>query len=366
MKFQASRSQFASAANDVARILVTKPPTPILNAVLVEAAEGEVTVTGYDFETCMRATLPAEVGEPGVALVPGRPLAAFLAAMPGGTVTIEESGRFQLSAPKVRYGLSSLAAEDYPALPATPPVIGTVDAVDLARTVARAAVAARPVAGAAWSELVRLVAEPDGLTIMATDRYTISRSTAEWQAGGPPEPLTFEVRARTLSDALRGMSGEVSLCVDDTGVALLSAERTVIARRSDVGYADVQRVLGTLSEPTVRMQVYAGELAESMVRAAKVTDQAVQLHCTSDGITITAADQSNTDLIGDVDVAGFDGPPLDVWVNALYLADALKTFGPAVVDVAFATSIKPMVITDPDRPGDVQLVMPQRAPGGAS
>lgn len=365
MKFRAPRAELASAAADAARAVPPRPPVPTLNTLLVEATEdGEVTITGFDFDTCIRATCGADVEEPGRVLVPGRPFPAFLAAMPSGEVTVtEEAARVALSMPKVRYRLATLDPFDYPALPPVPEAVGSIDAAEFVRAVGRVAACARPLDGLSWAGSLRLAAGPDGLELFATDRFTVGHAWAPWLAGGPAEPVTAELPAKTLTDALRGMSGEVTLGIDAGGVAVLGAERTTITRRSDIEYPDCRRVLDGIPPAVARLRVRADELAGAMTRAGKVLaggPGSIRLHVTDESISYEVTSESESELVGELDHLGVEGTVPDLHVNAVFLADSLKAFGPEVVELAVYDPKRAVLVTAPTVPGLRHIFMPVR------
>lgn len=369
MKFRATRADLASAVADAARALPSRPAMPTLNAVRVTASadDGEVEIVGFDFDVCVRATLPAVVIEGGVTLVRGRVFADSLAAMPHGEVSVEQvDARLEVKMPKVRYGLRTIAPEDYPALPATPPALGTFDVALLTAALARASVAARPVIGLAFTGAVHLAASPAGLVLSATDRYTVASVTVEWQDGGPEDPVEAVVSAKGLADALKGMTGEVTLCIDDGGIAVLGAERSMSSRKLEFEFPPCEAIIVRLAEPTTRLQVRADHLAEAMSRAARVVARnraPVRLAVSKDeGLTYDAASDDNDEVTGEVAVAELEGDPIVVGVNPVYLADALKAAGPDVVEIGFRGSKKPLTVTSPARPGDVHVVMPVSLP----
>lgn len=366
MKLRADRATLAAAAADAGRALPTRPTAPILNGVLIDAGDdGQVTLTGYDFDTCIRATITADVLDPGRVLVPGRRLADFLSALPNGAVELDESAaRLAIVMPRTRCGLATLLAEDYPSPPPLPALLGVVDAADLAHAVAKVAPAARPVEGLGWSQHLALQANADRLTLYATDRYTIGVSGAAWAAEGPAEPVEVTVDVRALTDGLRNTSGPVAVHADDTGIAFVAAGRTLISRRYDEDYPVALQVIARRPAPTATVDVNAADLADVMARAGKVigADRTpVQLDIGPEGIRYTAtAGDGGTD--GELDVEQFDGEPITVGVNPHYMRDALKAFGDAVVTIGLGPELKPLLLRSATSPDDVQVVMPIRPP----
>jgi DNA polymerase III subunit beta len=72
MKVRVGREVLAEAVGWVARGLPGRPTVPILAGMVVEAGDGQVTLSGFDYESSGRVSVPAEVADDGRFLVSGR------------------------------------------------------------------------------------------------------------------------------------------------------------------------------------------------------------------------------------------------------------------------------------------------------
>ena len=86
MKFRVERDVLADAVAWAARSLPVRPPVPVLAGLLIEAEDGLLSLSGFDYETSARATLDAEVADEGKALVTGRLLADICRSLPAKPV----------------------------------------------------------------------------------------------------------------------------------------------------------------------------------------------------------------------------------------------------------------------------------------
>jgi DNA polymerase-3 subunit beta len=367
VKFRADRADLSAAASDAARALPSKASIPVMSGALVEAREdGTVTVSGYDYDTYISATVAGEVMEPGRVLVPGRVLAAFLASMPDGPVElVDEGARLRLSGKGCRYGLATMDVEDYPALPSPPPVIGRADGAALARAVPRAAVSARVGDGKIWWHgVVHLETTPECLLLGASDGNSASRTSVEWDGEPPVEDFAGEISVRLLTDAVRGLAGPVGLCMDDAQIGLQSAGRTVLSRRIGEQYVNWRRVVESLPTPGTVVRVLRDELAGAMQRAHQVLGngtEPVRLRLGEGRLAYDLTSSGGNDLDGAIDVLHHDGDDLELGFAPQYLADAVKAAAGDVVELAIAGPTKVVVVRDPEASSsDLQLVMPKR------
>ncbi len=76
MKVRVERDVLADAVTWTARSLPARPPVPVLAGLLLQATEdGVLQLSAFDYEVSARVEVPADVSEPGEALVSGRLLA---------------------------------------------------------------------------------------------------------------------------------------------------------------------------------------------------------------------------------------------------------------------------------------------------
>lgn len=367
MRFRADRAVFAPAAADAARAVAPKSATPVMSMIKVEAfPEGRVDLTGFDYDTGVQASFDAAVSEPGIVLVPGRMLTRFVSDMPPGDIAVALEGtRLALAGKSVRYGMPTGHAADYPALPKTPPPVGTIDAVRLAEAVGNVSVCARDVPGLPWENLLQIIAGPDELELYATDRYTVGRSALPWS--GPADTITTEVRAKTLHDLVKNLSGDVTVHLDASTVTALSTQtRTVTLRQYDVEYPQCKKIMETLPEPVAHLTMNAETLSDAMTRAATVLGGYpghVQLHPTPDGLTYELHSEEESDVAGELEHLGLVGTPTnDLYVNPRWMVDALRAFGGGQVDLAWPTGFKALLVSSPDDEYTQHVVMPVRPP----
>ena len=83
MKFHVNRDVLSEAVSFAVKLLPQRTTQPILSGVLLEAGDGVLVLSSFDYEVSSRTEIPAEVDEPGVAHcepVPGHLLMGRLLA----------------------------------------------------------------------------------------------------------------------------------------------------------------------------------------------------------------------------------------------------------------------------------------------
>jgi DNA polymerase-3 subunit beta len=137
MKFRVEHDALADVVAWVARALPSRPVVPVLAGLRLEAGRRADAVL-LRLRPGGHGRVEADVAEPGTALVPGRLLAEITRSLPGQPAEFTADGDVvSLTCGSAEFALVSLPLADYPELPPTPPVAGTIDGGELAAAVAQ-------------------------------------------------------------------------------------------------------------------------------------------------------------------------------------------------------------------------------------
>jgi DNA polymerase-3 subunit beta len=206
MKIRVDRDVLAEALAWVARALPTRPVVPVLSGLRLDAGT-RLTLSCFDYEVSATAQIEAEVGEPGTVIVPGRLLAEITRSLPALAVEIvTDADAVNLTCGSAEFSLVALPADEYPELPAPPPLAGTVDGGVLGAAISQVVAAASR--DDTLPMLTGVCLDIDGatLTLAATDRYRLAVREMPWEPVQPGVRAVALVPARTLADAARAMT----------------------------------------------------------------------------------------------------------------------------------------------------------------
>ena len=341
MKFLVEHDTLADAVAWVARALPSRPVVPVLSGLRLDAGEG-LTLSCFDYELAATTRLPADVAEPGSALVPGRLLAEIVRSLPGQPAEFCSAGdEVTLTCGTAEFALVSLPTEEYPALPPAPPLAGTIDGGDLAAAVAQVLPAASRDDTLPMLTAVCLDIRGDVLTLAATDRYRLAVRDLRWAPASPGIRAIALVPGRTLADAARvmvpGVPVSLSFAVpaEDGGTAGRGDPRPVEGMISfDSGG---RRLTGRLiagefiryesrfpAEYGCRAEMPAASLIEAVRRVSLVADRATPVRLTfgSGAVAIEAQTEGRARAIEKV-VASFHGNEPVIAFNPHYLLDGI-------------------------------------------
>jgi DNA polymerase III subunit beta len=214
MKFRVDRDVLAEALAWVARALPTRPVVPVLSGLRLEAAGTSLTLSCFDYEVSATAQIEAEVGEPGTVIVPGRLLAEITRSLPASAAEVTtDADAVSLTCGSAEFTLIALPADEYPELPAPPPLAGTVDGGVLGAAIGQVVAAASRDDTLPMLTGVCLDINGATLTLAATDRYRLAVRETPWEPVQPGLRAAALVPARTLADAARAMTPGVPVSV---------------------------------------------------------------------------------------------------------------------------------------------------------
>lgn len=337
MEFRIDRGTLADAIAWAARSLPTRSPVPVLGGLLLDAREGRLRISGFDYETSARIDVGAEVTDSGTVLVLGRRLLDICRVLAEAPVSCSLDGsRFTVEGGGTRFGLSVLPRDEYPALPELPPLYGEVDAAAFAEAVGQVVVAAGKDESLPVLTGVQLRLDGKELTLAATDRYRFAVRTLTWSPQGPDtEPVDLVVPGRRLHETVRGLAKSgagirIGLAEGGSG-GLISFEgagtRTTL-RLLD-GRLPRYDKLFALTEPTVAV-ADREPFAEAVRRVSVVAEPGspVRLDFSPEGTVLLQAgyedDTASQRLPAELTGGTEDG--ISVAFNHAYLTDALNSF----------------------------------------
>ncbi|NMM34595.1 MAG: DNA polymerase III subunit beta, partial [Phycicoccus sp.] len=278
MKFRVERDVLAEAVTWVARGLPNRPPVPVLAGVLIEASdEGTLTLSAFDYEVSAKITVAAEVAEPGTVLVLGRLLADISRNLPNRPVDVTTDGsKVQVTCGSSRFSLLLMPSDDYPTLPASPAISGTIAGDVFTQAVAQVSIAADRGDTLPILTGVRIEIEGDKITLLATDRYRLAMRELTWNPEVSDASHVALVPARTLSDTAKalGASGSVEIHLGGAADGLIGFEagqRRSTTRLLDGEYPKVTSIFPSSADTESVIETAA--LVEAVKRVALVAER---------------------------------------------------------------------------------------------
>lgn len=360
MRFTVNRDVFSEAVSFAAKLLPQRPTQPLLSGVLIEAQEGQLTLSSFDYETSARTSITADVVEPGRALVSGRLLGEIAQRLPHADVEVSlGESRVDLRCGASSFRLPAMPVEEYPQIPVVSEVTGEVPAEVFAEAIAQVSPAASrddvtPVITGVYFEVA-----DDALTLTATDRYRVATRRIDWQRhGGDPE-LTALVPVKVVTEVgkMFGADGTVSITLVKDGerelIAFAGGNKIVTSLLIKGNYPPVGRLFPDhLDNYAV---VNTGELVEAVGRVGLVLEReaALRFSFTEGQVTLEAAGTETAQAAETVDVH-LAGDEMVVSLKPQFLLDGLRSTHAEFARIGFTRT------ENASKPGPV-LITSQRS-----
>ncbi|MFZ0140877.1 MAG: DNA polymerase III subunit beta [Aeromicrobium sp.] len=377
MKFRIDRDTFADAVAWTARSLPNRPSVPVLAGLLIESSGDGLTLSGFDYETSTRATLPAEVADDGRALVSGRLLSEIVKSLPAKPIDVSLDGtKVQVVCGSARFSLQTMPVEEYPQLPDMPTTTGTIKADEFATAVAQASAAAGRDEMLPLLTGVRLELEGSAISLMATDRFRASLRELSWYPEKGDLSAQALVPARVLGETARSLvaGGDVTIAVSsgEAGDGLIGFEgvvgngsRRTTTRLLEGDFPRVRQLFQAKAETVA--YVSTPEFIDSVKRVSLVAERNTPVRLTfADGQLLLEAGSGDEAQASESIEATINGADISIGFNPTYLLEGLGVMSEPVVHLSFTQHTKPAAISgvqeigsDPD--GAFRyLIMPVR------
>jgi DNA polymerase-3 subunit beta len=356
VKFQVNRDIFSEAVSFAVKMLPQRTTQPILSGVLLDASDGVLVLSSFDYEVSSRTEIAAEVDEPGRALVSGRLLAEIASRLPSAPVHFSTlDGKISVLCGSAKFTLLSMPVEEYPTLPQVTERTGVLPAEEFATAVAQVAVAASRDDVTPVITGVQIEVGDNQISLVATDRYRVAVREIDWDSGNnDARGTTALIPARTLAEVGKtfGHSGTVAVSIvptDDREIISFSSEkRTVTSLLIKGKFPPVKRLFPEGSENYAVLNT--AELIEATRRVALVLEREAALRFTFsiDGLTLEAAgsDQAQASETIDVHLHGEDAL---VSLKPSFLLDGLGAVHSEFVRLSFTKT------DNPNKPGPVLI-----------
>ncbi len=365
MKFTCEKSLLVNAISVASRTVAPKSAISALEGIYVKAGL-HLYLSGYNLETGITVTVPADISEEGECVMPARLFFDIVRKMPDEEVAVSVDSNFKVS---IRGGISSftitaLSAEDYPELPD----VEFENAIRIPQRELRELISgtifsvsenqARPILTGCLFEV-----ENESITMVAVDGFRLALRRYY-----PEEPTERTVKFVAPAAALK----EVEKILGDTDepasftlgrkhILFEMGGVTLVCRVLEGEFLDWRRVVPT--ENPIHLTANRAKLTASIDRVGLIISEKIKspVRCC---FGENSADFRTATTIGaahDVCSLSGDGKELEIGFNCRYLLDALKAVPTEEVTLELSNGLSPIVLTPCDGSGKyAYMVLPVR------
>ncbi len=367
-----TRNALLSALSHVQSVVEKRGTIPILSNIRLDAQEGKVELTATDMELAVVDRAPAEITESGSTTIPAHMLYDIVRKLPDDAeIALEEdvaNHKIAIRSGKSRFSLSTLPVDEFPAI-----AEGDLPhSFILTREECRALVEKTRFAMSTeetryYLNGVYLHAADQGgtqvLRAVATDGHRLSRVEIALPSGaaGMPGVIIPRKAINELCKLLEEDIKEIKISLSDTKIRFVCGDVILVSKLIDGTFPDYGRVIPENNEHT--LEVGAVALAKAVDRVSVIaSDKArgVKLAINKEQVTLTTT--SNDQNSGEEQIdASFNAPDsLSIGFNSRYLMDVLGQIESNMAHFQLQDTNAPAIITDPEDPAALYVVMPMR------
>jgi DNA polymerase III subunit beta len=354
MKISIDRTDLASAVTKAVRALPQRPPVPVLAGLKLEAADGQLTVSGYDYDVSAQAAVSATIHTPGTVIVSGRLLADICKAVRGNVRLEQNKERLIVTSGSARFTLHLLPYDDYPALPDTPPATASLPGKLLHEAISQVAVAASR--DDTLPQLTGVQVETNvksgTVTFSVTDRYRFAVRTVPVDFLTESEDSKVLVPAKPFADAVKDLSGDATVTFampTDANVFGVSGEHDRTTLRVLDGHLPAYKGLFPTSFAAAAT-IETGPLKEAVKRVALVAERntPVRLRFEPERVILQAGSSDDAQARETVPAQLVDGDAFDLALNPGYFLEGLDAIDSATLRIGANGPVKPALMYDAD------------------
>jgi DNA polymerase-3 subunit beta len=365
VKLTVHRDVFAEAVSFAVKLLPQRTTLPILSGVLMNAQDGSLTLSSFDYEVSARTTVSADVAQDGQVLVSGRLLSDIAQRLPQQDVHLELDGSsIKVLCGTAKFSLLTMPLEEYPQLPEVSGQVGEVSGQEFSDAIAQVSPAASRDDVTPVITGVLLHLNGSELSLMATDRYRVAVRNVKWASSESLSDVSALVPSRILAEVGKTFHNAETVTVTiSTGgdrelVAFSAADRTVTSLLIKGSFPPVQRLFPeTIDNYAV---VNTTELIEATRRVSLVIEREAPLRYsfTADGVLLEAlgSEQAQASETTDGHLVGNE---CVVSLKPQFLIDGLSHTGSEFARIGFTPT------DNPNKPGPV-LITAQTSKDGDS
>lgn len=369
MKFSCEKALLQAAISTTSRAVAPKSSIPALEGILLEA-DSELRLTGYNLETGIRTTVPADIQSGGTLVLGARLFGEIIRKLPDDMVTFSaENYMVNIKCGMSEFNILGTDPEEFPELPTVEYQNSfLIEQQKLKAMIGQTLFAvsdneSRPIHTGSLFEI-----EGDSFTVVSVDGYRLAlRHETITQREGA-ESFSFVVPGAALSEVEK-------ICADSEETASVTqgarhimfkiGETMLVSRRLEGEFLAYRQAIPRNN--TIHVQGDTKALLASIDRVSLIISDKLKspLRCVFDNQILKISTKTAIGDAADQCPLEGDGGGLEIGFNNKYLMDALKAAPADQVRLELSSGVSPCVILPTgEEENFLYMVLPVRLKAG--
>ncbi|MFP4259482.1 MAG: DNA polymerase III subunit beta [Opitutales bacterium] len=373
MKFQITKDHFSNGLQQVLNVVASRSTMPILSNVLIEAADGHISLTTTNLDLGIRCRIKADVSESGGITLPVRKLATIVRELPQSDVFVElgENNQTKITSGGSLFKIMGLGTEEFPPLPtfenqkvfelSQGEIVHMLKSVSYAQSSDENRYILNGVYFNFADEKLTLVATDGrrlGLTALETEISEDNAGSLILPAKTVAELERLMGKGEQVKIAFNDRQAAFEIAIDDGEDSGLVDHLYLVSKVVEGNYPNYRQVIPKETEHRVKIEREL--MLECVHRAALVTSDkssSVKLKMSKNLLEISGASTEYGESHESMAIA-YDGPEVQVAFNPQFLMEPLKALTKDEVFFEFKDELSPGLFKTLDN--FICVIMPLR------
>ena len=346
----------------------------ILSNLLLEAAEGRLTLTGTDLEIGLKQSIAAEVVDAGSITLPAKKLYELTRESGGNDIVLKEQDNawMEIETGPSRYRLAGMTTDEFPQFPAhDQEALVDCPAGIFSELIDKTEFAIAQDKETVFSLTAALLqkVEQDGetcLKMVTSDGHRLTTMTRKADAQAlakltiPPSTL---IPRRGVQEIRKFCENRetVRFGVEEKQIVLQDEQSLLIIRLMKGDFPDFAALLKNMATDNM-VHINRARFLEALKRMNLFTEDlshAIKISLSAGKITLNSQHTEYGSATDGFEV-DYKGPDIDLAFNCRFFIDAMQVMEGEVIDMAIQDEKSPCMITSAQDEGFVGIIMPMK------
>ncbi len=362
MKLICSKSSLLQGVNVVLKAVSNKTTLPILGCILLNASNGNITLTANDMELGIENIVDGEIQEAGTVALNAKLFSEIVRKLPDSDITIcvDELNQAVIICENSKFTISGQSGEDFPQLP----VVEREQSITISQFMLKEVIR-QTIFSISDNETAKLMTgelfeiSDRNLKVVSLDGHRISIRNIELKDSY--ENIKVVVPGKTLSDLSKILNGgtedDVHIYFTQNHILFEFNQTTVVSRLLEGEYYNINQMLS--SDYETKIQINKKEFLNCIDRATLLIKESDKTPIVIN-IEEDVLELSIRSFIGSmkekIDI-NQEGKNLQIGFNPKFLIDALRVIDDEVIDIYLVNPKAPCFIKDAKQ-SYVYLILP--------
>ena len=370
MHFLIERSALLKALGHVQSVVERRGTIPVLGNIKLEAAGGQLTLTGTDMDVALTEKAACNVKADGAVTVPAHTFYDIVRKLADGAevdISDKDGSRVVIKCGQSKFNLATLPVSDFP----------TMNDGEFSHefSIANAeckSLIEKPSYAMSTEEtryylngIYLHAAESEGTDVLrtvATDGHRLARTEVSLPSGAKDLPGIIIPRKtiQELRKIIESGEGEVTISVSDTKIRFVYDDAVLTSKLIDGSFPDYERVIPDGNEKM--MEVECKAFSTAVDRVSIITSErsrAVKLALGPNSLTVTANSNEQGTATEEIKVS-YSSDAIEIGFNSRYTLDMMTNIEGDTAQMFFNDAASPVLVKDPADSGSLYVIMPMR------